>query len=109
MAKRVPDISQLQFLALGALLAGERPGRELREVAGEFGVRGTRAAFYQLMARLERAGLVEGWYAPVRVDEQTVTERHYRVTASGRRAWSEARAFHAAVERLSAGSRPSNA
>ena len=109
MARQVPDLSQLQFLALGLLMGGERAGREVREEARRFGVRRTRAAFYQFMARLERDGLVEGWYEPVRAGDQTVTERRYRLTPSGRRAWSEARAFHAAVDRLATGSPASNA
>ncbi len=109
MSRNLPGLSQLQFLALGALIAGERPGRELREEVRRFGVRRTRAAFYQFMARLERDGLVEGWYAPVRAGEVTVTERHYRITAAGQRAWKETRAFHAAVERLATGSPESHA
>lgn len=109
MAKHVPDLSQMQYLALGLLVGGERAGREVREEARRFGVRRSRAAFYQFMARLERDGLVEGWYEPVRAGDQTVTERRYRVTAAGRRAWSHAREFHAAVDRLATGSPASNA
>jgi DNA-binding PadR family transcriptional regulator len=97
---RLPDISPLQFLALGMLLSGEQPGREIREEARRFGVRRSRAAFYQFMARLERAGLVVGRYEVVQGSEQRVTERRYAITGAGRRAWQEARAFHDAVDRV---------
>jgi DNA-binding PadR family transcriptional regulator len=96
---RLPDISPLQFLALGMLLGGEQSGRRIREEARRYGVRRSRAAFYQFMARLERDGLVEGRYEVVQGSEQRVTERRYAITAAGRRAWQGARAFHEAVER----------
>jgi DNA-binding PadR family transcriptional regulator len=99
MRPRVPRISHLQFLALGTLVAGERSGRAIRDQAGGFGIRRTAAAFYQLMARLERDGLVEGWYQPVRVGDQAVTERWYRITPAGTRAWSATREFYQHVIR----------
>jgi DNA-binding PadR family transcriptional regulator len=108
MPPNIPEISHLQYLALGVLLPGERAGRDVRDVVRRFGVRRSRAAFYQFMARLERDGLVEGWYAQVQVGDQRVTERRYAITAAGRRAWKETRAFHEAVERLD-GSRTSHA
>jgi len=100
MPADLPEISSLQFLALGALLAGARAGRELRDVARRFGVRRTRAAFYQFMARLEAAALVEGWYEQLELGGHVVTERRYRITAEGRRVWAAARAFHEAVDLL---------
>lgn len=105
----IPDVSHLQYLALGVLLGGERAGRDVREEVRRFGVRRTRAAFYQFMARLERDGLIEGWYDQVRVGDQMVTERRYRITAAGKRTWKETRAFHEAVERISSKPRSSNA
>jgi DNA-binding PadR family transcriptional regulator len=109
MKPNMPDLSPLQYLVLGLLLGEQRPGRELRSEAETFGVRRTRAAFYQLMARLERDGLVEGWYESVRAGDQNVTERHYRITAAGQRAWKAARGFHAAVDRLALGTEESHA
>lgn len=101
---RLPPLSHLQFLVLSALLSGDQPGRAVRQVAAEYGVRRTGAAFYQLMARLEGGGLVDGWYAPVLIGDQTVMERRYRITARGRRAWGATRAFHdAIVARLAPG------
>jgi DNA-binding PadR family transcriptional regulator len=94
---RLPTLSPLQFLALGAVLADAQPGRAIRDAAADYGVRSTAAAFYQMMARLERDGLVQGWYEPVVVGDQTVRERRYRITAAGARAWRQTRAFYEAV------------
>jgi hypothetical protein len=98
MPNQLPMISHHQFLALGLLLGGEQPGRAIREGARRFGVRRSLAAFYQFMARLERDGLVEGWYEQVPAGDQMVVERRYRITAAGTRAWKQTRAFYAAVE-----------
>jgi DNA-binding PadR family transcriptional regulator len=94
MKPRLPPLTHLQFLILGTLMAGERPGRLVRETLARYGVRRTRAAFYQMMARLERAGVVEGWYGQVTVGDQAVTERRYRVTPAGARRWTETRRFY---------------
>ena len=96
-ARRIPTISHLQFLALGLLTGGERPGRVIREVAADFGARQSAAAFYQMMARMERDGLVDGAYEQIMVGDQAVTQRRYRITPPGSRAWSQARAFYEAV------------
>lgn len=92
--RRLPDITHLQYLVLAALREGDQPGRALRKLIAEFGARRSAAAFYQLMARLETAQLVEGWYAPIDVGAQTVNERRYRVTGTGRKAEAQARAFY---------------
>jgi len=106
---RLPTISHLQILALSVLRAGDQPGRTIRRIAAKFGVRHTAAAFYQMMARLERDGLVEGWYEPVKVGDQAVTERRYRITSDGSRAWSQTRAFYDAVTLAANGRRWSGA
>ena len=96
-APRIPSLSHLQFLALGVIVAGDEPGRAIREVAARHGVRSTSAAFYQLMARLERDGLVEGWYEPILVGGQPAKERRYRITRAGAAACRQTRAFYEAV------------
>ena len=58
MPRELPPLSHLQFLALGVILSNDEPGRVIRDVVADYGVRRTGAAFYQLMARLERDGLV---------------------------------------------------
>lgn len=108
-SKALPAISHLQFLALGVLTTGDQPGRVIRDTAAEWGVKSSAAAFYQLMARLERDGLVDGWYEQVRVGDQAVTERHYRITPRGARACQHAREFYASVGRVPARPRLSNA
>ncbi len=56
-----------------------------------------------MLARLERDHLIKGWYEPIRVGDQAVTERRYRITPAGTRAWEQTRVFHEAV--AAAGSR----
>ena len=51
----------------------------------------------QTLPALERDGLVEGWYEPLVVREQTVKERRYRIRPAGSKAWADARAFNEAV------------
>jgi DNA-binding PadR family transcriptional regulator len=106
---QLPTISHLQFLTLGVLLDSDQPGRAIRDAAAAYGFHRTSAAFYQLMARLERDGLVEGWYEQVQVGDQTVTERRYRITRAGARAWAETRAFYEAVALVAEGRGLSNA
>jgi DNA-binding PadR family transcriptional regulator len=96
-SKKLPQLTHLQFLVLGVLRQGEQPGRTVRDALAAHGVRRTTAAFYQLMARLERDGLIEGWYEQITVRDQAVTERRYRVRPSGARLWTEARDFYADV------------
>jgi hypothetical protein len=91
---RLPDITHLQFLVLAVLHGGQRPGRVVRATIADYGVRRTGAAFYQMMARLERDGMVDGWYDQITVGDQVVTERRYQITAAGVRAWTATRAFY---------------
>jgi DNA-binding PadR family transcriptional regulator len=98
--RSLPDVTHLQFLVLGVLRGHEQPGRVIREVLASYGVRRTGPAFYQLMARLETAGLVEGRYEQIVVGDQAVTERRYRLTPEGGHVWLRARNFYSDVERL---------
>ena len=97
MQDKLPGITHLQFLVLGLLQAGEQPGREIRDVLVRYGVKSTTAAFYQMMARIERDRLVEGWYEQITIGDQAVTERRYRIKPAGERAWKDARAFYESV------------
>jgi DNA-binding PadR family transcriptional regulator len=69
----------------------------VRDALAAYGVRRSAAAFYQMMARLERDGLVDGYYGQVVVGDQSVTERRYRITPAGTRIWSDTRAFYESV------------
>ena len=46
-----------------------------------------------MMARLEKASLIAGWYEQVVVGDQAVTERRYRLTETGARLWRQTREF----------------
>ena len=94
---RIPDITHLQFLVLGILRAGERPGRFVRRALARHGIARTGPAFYQMMARLEDAGWIDGFYTQEVVDAQIIKERRYRVKPAGVRAWNSTRDFYAAV------------
>jgi DNA-binding PadR family transcriptional regulator len=102
MPDRLPPLTHLQFLVLGALLDGEQPGRVVRESIARFGVTRSAPAFYQMMARLERARLVEGWYEQITVGDQAVTERRYRLKPAGAKLWEATRAFYARASQGSA-------
>jgi DNA-binding PadR family transcriptional regulator len=97
----LPSLTHLQFLVLGVLRHDAQPGRNIRAALAEYGVRRSGPAFYQLMARLEKERLVDGWYEGITVGDQAVTERRYRITAAGSRRWNEARAFYDQVARAS--------
>src|SRR4051794_23847082 len=92
----LPRITHLQFLVLATLIDGELPGRVVREKLAEQGERKTGPGFYQFMARLEDAGLVEGWYDQKVIDGQIIKERCYRITGHGIGAIDEVRNFYLA-------------
>lgn len=91
---RLPDISHLQFAVLGVLLTGEHTGRAIRAQLRQLRVRQTGPAFYQMMARLEDDGLVDGCYAQKVVAGQVLRERRYSITDAGRKSWAESRRFY---------------
>ncbi len=95
--RELPSLTHLQFLVLGVLLTGEQSGRAIRRAIEEYGICRSAPAFYQMMARLERDGIVEGWYEQVKVGDQAVTERRYRATPAASKMWTQARAFYEAV------------
>src|SRR5918993_3145069 len=97
MSKRLPAVTPMQFLVLGLLKAQEQPGRVIREALASYGVKRSAPAFYQLMARLERDRLVDGWYEQVMAGDQSGTERRYRLRPAGLKLWTEARDFYAAI------------
>jgi hypothetical protein len=94
MSRRLPSVTHLQFLVLDALSGGEQAGRDLRALLAAHGVRNSAPAFYQMMARLEDAAMVEGWYDQKVVGGQLLKERHYRIARAGSRALAETRSFY---------------
>ncbi len=91
----LPRITHLQFSVLAFLQGGERSGRAVRGSLAELGLRRSGPAFYQLMSRLEDAGLVEGRYEQKVIDGQIIKERFYAISAGGQEAWQATRDFYA--------------
>ena len=90
----LPQITHLQFSVLAFLHGGERPGKAVRSKLAELGLRRSGPAFYQLMSRLEDAGLVDGRYDQKVIDGQIIKERFYTVTEEGVEAWKATRDFY---------------
>jgi len=89
----IPDLSNLQFFILGHLLNGTRTGRDLRAALAKEKHKKSRAAFYQMMSRMEENKLVNGWYEPKKIDGHIVQERHYEATGTGVTTWERTRDF----------------
>jgi DNA-binding PadR family transcriptional regulator len=92
--RRIPEITHLQFLVLGMLRGGERRGRHVRRALSGRGIERSGPAFYQMMARLEDAGLLTGEYDQKIVAGQIIKERRYALTPRGDAAWTATRAFY---------------
>ncbi len=101
----IPELTHLQFLILMIIGGLERPGRYVREKLAEEGDKRSLPAFYQVMARLEEAGMVEGSAHRIEVERHSVTERRYKVTLAGRKALAEAQDFYAARDLQKLGGR----
>ena len=71
----------------------------IRAALEHLGVQQSGPAFYQLMARLEDADYVDGWYEQEIVAGQIIRQRHYRITRSGSTARAEIRHFYARAAR----------
>jgi DNA-binding PadR family transcriptional regulator len=91
----LPRLTHLQFLVISELLVSPIRGRDLRSRLREAGVRQSGPAFYQRMASLEDSGFISGWYEQEIVSAQIIRQRHYKLMASGRKAWEESRDFYA--------------
>ena len=90
----LPELSHLQFAVLSVLGAAQMSGKDVRAGLGEFGLKKSGPAFYQMMARLEEAKFVEGWYTQEIVDGQIIKERQYKITGPGIRAFNRAKRFY---------------
>ena len=91
---KLPSLTHLQFAIVDALGAREKSGRELREILKTRGIRKSGPAFYQLMARLEDAGFVKGWYDQKIVDAQIIKERRYKLLGAGAKAFDRTLDFY---------------
>ena len=91
---KIPELTHLQVLVLECLGTQKRSGRQLRQLLAQSGSKKTGPAFYQLMARLEEGGMVEGEYSQKIVEGQIIKERWYRITGEGARAARRTRDFY---------------
>lgn len=92
-----PEITHLQFAVLHRV-AGGVSGRKLREELADLGFKMSRPAFYQLMARLENTGLVEGKFKPKTVGGYRIREKHYEITGEGESAVASVHRFYARLQ-----------
>jgi len=95
MPDALPELSALQFAILDLLGAGAMSGKKLRGGLKQcFDISKSGPAFYQLMARLEEAKFVEGWYEQEVIDGQIIKERNYKITGHGLRAFNGTKSFY---------------
>lgn len=92
---RLPDLTHLQFAVLKILRNDQLEGRAIRAELRKLGYAKSLAAFYQLMARMEDAGYLEGSYGQKLVDGQLLTVRKYVGTPRGATARAVATTFYA--------------
>ena len=90
----LPPLTSLQFFVVREIATEEVSGRILRERLAKVGINHNRAAFYQLMARLEDADFVTGRNQPKQIGNQTIIERIYSATKSGRAAIQQSIDFY---------------
>lgn len=99
---KLPPITHLQFSVLAFLHGGEQAGKSVRRHLADLGMRRSGPAFYQLMSRLEDAGLVRGRYDQQVIDGQIIKERRYTISDEGLRAWQATRDFYVETIRSTA-------
>ena len=89
-----PNVTHLQFQVLGILIGGTKSGQSIRSELLRQGVKKSGPGFYQLMARLEDAGFVKGWYEQRQIGDQAVKERFYHLTGKGSQTWRRTKDFY---------------
>ena len=93
----LPELSHLQIAILDSLGPKELSGRELREALKKNKISKSGPAFYQLMARLEDAKFVKGFYEEKIVEGQRIKERRYQMTGEGAKALTSAANFYSPI------------
>jgi DNA-binding PadR family transcriptional regulator len=91
----IPKATHQQFAVLNVLLPGQAWGRDVRAALKADGYSSTNASFYEMMDRLEKAGLVKGQYEERDVLGQKFRERRYELTGEGIAARNEVAVFYA--------------
>jgi len=90
----LPELPPLQFAVLSILGSAKKSGREIRDELWKMKIRKSGPSFYQLMARLEDAKYVKGWYEQKIIDGQIIKERRYELLGLGSRAMNQTRDFY---------------
>jgi len=91
-----PQISHLQFKVLACLMKGEMHGKNIRQAIAAEGVKQSNPAFYQLMARMEKADYVSSRYDQSIHDGIPLTECVYRITKTGQKTAESTIEFYSA-------------
>jgi len=94
----LPKLTHLQFLALD-LLRSEKDGLaspQLQTRFAELGIEHSGPKFYQLMRRLEEAGMIRSRNEPFDVAGGTVQRTVYAMTPQGTVAWNVTMTFYRA-------------
>lgn len=91
----IPTISHLQVFLLYALATEPRYGETLRKLLLAEKHESSEPAFYQLMSRMEKEGLIRSRIAKSWVAAQLIKERVYRLTAAGKATLRDVREFYA--------------
>ena len=99
---KIPDLSYMQVVYLAVLHGlGKSEGEELRKTIKECGFTGLPTepdpSFYQLMGRMEKAGLIVGSSLQYMRDRQVIRERQYKISALGTESLHKTCGFFKAV------------
>ena len=92
--RTLPTVTQLQFLYLDALSDGFLTGEQLRTKLERSGVCRNPIAFYRVMQRLKKTGLVEGWRITYATSKKPGPDGIYELTQAGKDLLAETRAFY---------------
>ena len=91
---RREPLPHLQFLIIAIMGPKKMSGRDIREAMRAQGAHKTKAAAYQLFARMVDAGLLEGDWEEWLEDGETYRRKVFRVTGEGHLASDRTRDFY---------------
>lgn len=92
----LPTVPHLQILILDILFSTEQvSGEEIRNELDAYGEKREGPAFYQLMARMEKSGLIQGQYKAFKWNKRVYREAFYSITDDGRKAYQTTWKFYA--------------
>ena len=92
--RTLPTVTQLQFAYLEALEDGFLTGEQLRTKLERLGVCRNPIAFYRVMQRLKKTGLVNGWLIMYAKSEKPGPDGIYELSQAGEDLLAKTRAFY---------------